>query len=128
MLTVRSDIGVLHKWPTSWSITLVIVAAPRIFRGPLARQLKQPAAFGVLGAMACLLVTAESDGKNNALMYLVGGPVTAVSTVLMTSAAARWRGSPAVLVPLQVLGVISYSVYLWNYLIGCRSAVTAPAL
>lgn len=119
VVAFHDNIGYLYKLPTSWSMTLLIGAAARIFRDQLEGALGRPALLGVLGAATCLLVAAGPDSKNSALMYLVGGPLVAISTALLIRAAVRWKALPAILVPLQSLGVISYSVYLWNYLIVC---------
>ncbi|HEY5820922.1 MAG TPA: acyltransferase, partial [Propionibacteriaceae bacterium] len=106
----NDDVGHLYKLPTSWAITLVIGAAARLFRDRLKAVLTRPRLLGGLGLVVCLLIAVGPEGKGSAMMYLVGGPVIGVATVLMINAATRWTSMPRLLVPLQILGVISYAV------------------
>lgn len=113
------DIGRLYKLPTTWALTLLIGAAARLFADRLRSILTRPALFGGLGLVTCLVIAAGAEGKNSVLMYLVGGPLIAVCAVLMINAVIGWTTLPRFLVPLRLLGLISYAVYLWNYLIVC---------
>lgn len=113
------DVGTLYTMPTSWSLTLLVGALARLLQGRVRRVMSRPLVGGITGLAVVLSIAALPGGKESPLMYLVGGPVIALATVLMIVAAVEWRSTPRALEPLRLLGVVSYSVYLWNYFLVC---------
>ncbi|MEJ7650272.1 MAG: acyltransferase [Nakamurella sp.] len=109
----------VYGLPTSWAITLLIGAAARLSRDRLRRMLTgrrgQIAAIVAFAVVA--VITFLPDVKDEPMLYLVGGPLIAVSSVAMALQAEKWSRTPISLTPFRALGLISYAAYLWNYLL-----------
>lgn len=99
-----------YALPTSWAVCFVIGAASRLGALPQAGRPMVTAA-GVTLAILCVVHL-----RGHVWTYLGGGPLIAVSTVVLITTVGRHRRiTPRYLTPLVALGVTSYSAYLWNY-------------
>lgn len=68
-----------------------------------------------LGCGGLLFLTFLPDAKDNILMYLLGGPIIGLCTVLVIWKVRDWSVVPPPARPLVWLGIVSYAAYLWNY-------------
>jgi len=111
------DIGKIYSRPTTWTISMVIGAAAQLGADPLSRVLQgRRAIVGAgLGCGGLLFLTFLPDAKDNILMYLLGGPIIGLCTVLVIWKVRDWGVVPAPARPLVWLGIVSYAAYLWNY-------------
>ncbi|MCB5293993.1 acyltransferase family protein [Arthrobacter sp. SO3] len=111
--------SLVYALPTTWGLGLIVGSALRLYRvhvfGLFAgRRLRLVA----LLASALLLAGLGFFPKANEtpFFFFVGGPLAmAAAAVLVVLAASRTRGMPKWTRPVQVLGTVSYAVYLWNY-------------
>jgi len=120
-LLIRSDnVASIYTMPFSWAIAIVIGSIASLCAARLTRILPSAGrARGLLslGALAVLLALCGlPEVKAYPAIYLVGGPLIAVSTVVLIFHLSTWQVIPvAWLRPLLWLGMISYAAYLWNY-------------
>lgn len=111
--------SLVYALPTTWGLGLIVGSALRLYRvhvfGLFAgRRLRLVA----LLASSLLLAGLGFFPKANEtpFFFFVGGPLAmAAAAVLVVLAASRTRGMPKWTRPVQVLGTVSYAVYLWNY-------------
>ncbi|MDN4646405.1 acyltransferase family protein [Arthrobacter sp. PsM3] len=111
--------SLVYALPTTWGLGLIVGSALRLYRvhvfGLFAgRRLRLVA----LLASSLLLAGLGFFPKANEtpFFFFVGGPLAmAAAAVLVVLAASRTRGMLQWTRPVQVLGTVSYAVYLWNY-------------
>ncbi|MET4782797.1 acyltransferase [Glaciihabitans sp. UYNi722] len=121
-LIFARDPATIYILPTTWSSTIVVGAAAYIHRDKIDRLVERSRVIRMMGLVvavgALLGLSIFPDAKNSLWLYLVGGPLIAVLTVLLISICGRWSVLPTrFLEPLRLLGIISYAVYAWNALI-----------
>jgi peptidoglycan/LPS O-acetylase OafA/YrhL len=108
--------GRAYTLPTSWASALLIGAAARLYQGRLTALVRSPAAqLAAIGLLAICCLAPEA--KDRAATYVVGGPLIAISTAVLILRGRTVDRLPAGLEPLRRLGLVSYGVYLWNYLV-----------
>lgn len=114
------DIASIYTMPFSWALAMMIGAAARLGNGQLDRVLPAAGAprgllsLAVMGVLVgfCFL----PEVKAEVLMYVLGGPVIAICTVVLLFHLKTWSVVPtALLRPMLWLGTVSYAAYLWNY-------------
>lgn len=110
----------IYSLPTSWCIAMVIGAGAFFARERLQRFLpsttrRARCAAGVALA-AVLAASLLPEDKGSPFLYLVVGPLIALSTVVLIAYLSQWEGLPTpALAPFRWLGVVSYAAYLWNW-------------
>ncbi len=110
----------IYTMPFSWALAIVIGAVARLGRDRIRQVLPGP---GVMRAalssvmLAILLgICFLPDSKGQPLMYLLGGPIIALCTVVLIFHMETWVTVPYQWMrPALALGTISYAAYLWNY-------------
>lgn len=111
--------SLVYALPTTWGLGLIVGSALRLYRVRIFSLFAAPRLrLGALLASVLLLAGLSFFPKANEtpFFFFVGGPLAmAASAVLVVLAASRARGMPKWTRPLQVLGAVSYAVYLWNY-------------
>jgi len=108
----------IYGLPSSWASAMLIGAGARIYRDRLDSERWTQRTRAIVLAVAIALLAAASfvpEAKSNPAMYIVGGPMIAVSAVILIFAAERRTTTPRWFTPLVLLGLISYAAYLWNY-------------
>ncbi|WP_196073231.1 acyltransferase family protein [Nakamurella alba] len=116
----RSDnVAAIYTMPFSFSPAIVLGSVARLGKARLqrilppagvARAALSTLAIGILFAL-CLL----PEVKQYPVMYVLGGPLIAVCTIVLVLHVEHWRTLPRVFAPMLWLGTISYAAYLWNY-------------
>ena len=120
MLTLAPHLhSLVYALPTTWGLGLIIGSALRLYRVHVFGWFsgRWPRLAALLGS-ALLLAALSFFPKANETpaFFFVGGPLAmAAAAVLVVLAASRTRGMPKWTRPFQVLGTVSYAVYLWNY-------------
>lgn len=114
---VGPDVQDLYKLPTTWTISMVIGAAAQLGRAPLDRVLRgRRATVGMALGLAGLVALAfVPNAKERPIVYLCGGAVIGLLTVLAIWGLRRIAACPWWALPLLGLGTVSYAAYLWNY-------------
>lgn len=111
--------SLVYALPTTWGLGLIIGAALRLYRvrlsgwfsGRRTRRTALPAAGAVLAALLFFPKANESP-----VFFFIGGPLAMVAAaVLVVLASSTGRDMPQWSRPLQLLGMVSYAAYLWNY-------------
>jgi peptidoglycan/LPS O-acetylase OafA/YrhL len=127
------DPATVYILPTTWASAIVLGAAAYVHRETISDFVTRTALRRWMGSTIALAgflgLTLLPGAKNTLWVYLVGGPLVAVLTIVLISIVGRWRALPAaVLEPLRRLGMISYAVYIWNALIldWFRSTTSLP--
>lgn len=110
------SVDVIYALPTTWASALMIGGAAYVFRDSVASFYAPRAGVLVLAAIAFLaLFCVSPDAKQQAVTYLLGGPLVAGATVILISYLQAWRTLPSrAWAPLRALGIVSYGAYLWN--------------
>ncbi|KRC47330.1 hypothetical protein ASE16_18675 [Leifsonia sp. Root227] len=110
----------IYTWPSTWTIAMVVGAACQLGRNRLSLVLRGVVARigGVVGLVGLVGLSFLPDAKSNPFVYLFGGAVIAVLTMLVVWWWKDIAVMPAWSRPLVWLGTISYAAYLWNYPIG----------
>jgi peptidoglycan/LPS O-acetylase OafA/YrhL len=116
------DPATVYILPTTWASAIVLGAAAYVHREAISHFVTKTALRRWVGSALALAgflgITLLPGAKNALWVYLVGGPLVAVLTIVLISIVGRWRALPiAVLEPLRRLGMISYAVYIWNALV-----------
>jgi peptidoglycan/LPS O-acetylase OafA/YrhL len=113
--------SLVYALPTTWGLGLVIGSAVRLYRvrmfswfsGPRPRR---AALFGSIFVLAALVFIPKAN--ESPAFFFVGGPLAmAAAAVLVILAASRTRPMPGWTRALQLLGMVSYAAYLWNYIV-----------
>ena len=113
--------SLVYALPTTWGLGLVIGSALRLYRvrmfswlsGPRRRR---PALLGSILVLAALVFFPKAN--ESPAFFFVGGPLAmAAAAVLVVLAASRVRPMPRWTRGLQLLGMVSYAAYLWNYMV-----------
>lgn len=111
--------SLVYALPTTWGLGLIIGSALRLYRVHVfslfaGRRLRLLALLVSIVLLAGLGFFPKAN--ETAFFFFVGGPLAmAAAAVLVVLAASRTRGMPKWTRPLQLLGAVSYAVYLWNY-------------
>jgi peptidoglycan/LPS O-acetylase OafA/YrhL len=121
IMLVHSNVAQVYRLPTSWTIAILIGAAAYVWRERLFSLLtNRLAPFAAAAGLAALLALSflPINSNSNPLLYLLGAPAIAISTVALIIYLSAWKSVPSrAFAPLLFLGTISYGAYLWNYLI-----------
>jgi peptidoglycan/LPS O-acetylase OafA/YrhL len=113
--------SLVYALPTTWGLGLIIGSALRLYRlrmfslfsGRRRRRAALLAASAVLAALVFFPKANESPA-----FFFLGGPLAMVAAaVLVALAASRTQVMPRWTRPLQLLGMVSYAAYLWNYIV-----------
>jgi len=108
------SVGVIYPLPTTWAVALVLGGAAYIHRERLERT-RASVPLAIVAAVILAAFSVLPDAKDQAITYLIGGPLIALCTIAIIAVLRTWRLSPSkALEPLRALGVISYGAYLWN--------------
>lgn len=116
------DPGTVYILPTTWASSLLIGAAAAVYRDRVLALLRAASGprwlmMSVVGALLATLAL-YPDAKNTAWIYLAGGPLIAVLTVVLIFVMQEWKSLPwRLLEPVRLLGLVSYAVYVWNALV-----------
>ncbi len=121
-LIFARDPATIYILPTTWSSTMVLGATAYIHREKIKRLAGRSRMIRVVGlvvAVGILLgLSMFPNAKNTLWLYLVGGPLIAVLTVVLIAISGRWSVLPTrLLEPLRLLGIVSYAVYVWNAIV-----------
>lgn len=112
--------SLVYALPTTWGLGLIIGSAVRLYRVRMfswfsGRRTRRAALLGSILVLAALVFFPKA---NESPAFFVGGPlVMAAAAVLVILAASRTRIMPRWTRALQLLGMISYAAYLWNYVV-----------
>ncbi|SDC46731.1 acyltransferase family protein [Nocardioides lianchengensis] len=110
----------VYTLPTSWGVTMIAGAAAYIYRDQLGR-VTTGRRGQVLATTAVVVLVGFSlvqDAKDHWWTYLVGGPLIAALTIILIFRVSLWSGDLSrPMRAFELLGLISYAAYLWNYLI-----------
>ena len=111
---VFSTPSAVYSLPTTWAVALVLGGAAYIHRERLERT-RASVPLAIVAAVILAAFSVLPDAKDQAITYLIGGPLIALCTIAIIAVLRTWRLSPSkALEPLRALGVISYGAYLWN--------------
>lgn len=116
MASVFFSTQVIYPLPTTWASALILGGAAFVFRERVSTMYQRAPVPLVIGAVVFLAAfSVFPDAKDHAITYVLGGPLVAVSAIILINALSRWVTIPnAAWEPLRALGVISYGAYLWN--------------
>ncbi|WP_251045273.1 acyltransferase [Arthrobacter sp. ISL-5] len=112
--------SLVYALPTTWGLGLIIGSAVRLYRVRMfswfsGRRTRRAALIGSILVLAALVFFPKA---NESPAFFVGGPlVMAAAAVLVVLAASRTRIMPRWTRALQLLGMVSYAAYLWNYVV-----------
>ncbi|WP_240987060.1 acyltransferase [Arthrobacter sp. Soil736] len=112
--------SLVYALPTTWGLGLIIGSAVRLYRVRMfswfsGRRRRRAALLGSILVLAALVFFPKA---NESPAFFVGGPlVMAAAAVLVILAASRTRIMPKWTRALQLLGMVSYAAYLWNYVV-----------
>ena len=112
--------SLVYALPTTWGLGLIIGSAVRLYRVRMfswfsGRRTRRAALLGSILVLAALVFFPKA---NESPAFFVGGPlVMAAAAVLVILAASRTRIMPRWTRALQLLGMVSYAAYLWNYVV-----------
>jgi peptidoglycan/LPS O-acetylase OafA/YrhL len=113
--------SLVYALPTTWGLALVIGSALRLYRVRISSWFsgRRPRRAALLGASAVLAALVFFPKANESpAFFFVGGPLAMVAAaVLVALAASRTQAMPRWTRPLQLLGMVSYAAYLWNYIV-----------
>ncbi len=110
----------IYTMPFSWALAIVIGALARLGRDRIRQVLPGAgaprAALSSLALVTLLGLCFLPDSKGEPIMYLLGGPLIALCTVVLIFHLETWVILPyRWMRPALALGTISYAAYLWNY-------------
>ncbi|WP_254678983.1 acyltransferase [Arthrobacter sp. 24S4-2] len=113
--------SLVYALPTTWGLGLVIGSALRLYRVRMfswfsGRRTRLVALLGSILVLAALVFFPKAN--ESPAFFFVGGPLAmAAASVLVVLAASRTRVMPRWMRALQLLGMVSYAAYLWNYVV-----------
>ena len=117
IVVASPEVFKVYTLPTAWTIAMVLGASARIWREKLSQVLRGRMAT-IVAVVAGFVLLAGSfipESKDSPVLYLFGGPVIGVLTVLVIWKLRDVDVVPHAARPLVWLGTISYAAYLWNY-------------
>lgn len=113
--------SLVYALPTTWGLGLIIGSALRLYRVRMfswfsGRRRRLVALLGSILVLAALVFVPRAN--ESPAFFFVGGPLAmAAAAVLVILAASRTRAMPKWTRALQLLGMVSYAAYLWNYIV-----------
>jgi len=113
--------SLVYALPTTWGLGLIIGSALRLYRVRTSswfsgRRHRRAALFGGSAVLAALVFFPKAN--ESPVFFFLGGPLAMVAAaVLVALAASRTEVMPRWTRPLQLLGMVSYAAYLWNYIV-----------
>ena len=113
--------SLVYALPTTWGLGLIIGSALRLYRVRMfswfsGRRTRRVALLGSILVLAALVFIPRAN--ESPAFFFVGGPLAmAAAAVLVVLAASRTRVMPRWTRALQLLGMVSYAAYLWNYIV-----------
>ncbi|WP_427131134.1 acyltransferase family protein [Pseudarthrobacter sp. S9] len=113
--------SLVYALPTTWGLGLIVGSALRLYRVRVfswfsGHRLRLAALLSSILVLAALIFFPKAN--ETPAFFFVGGPLAmAAAAVLVVLAASRTRVMPNWTRALQVLGTVSYAVYLWNYVV-----------
>ena len=112
--------SLVYALPTTWGLGLIIGSAVRLYRvrtfSWFSGRHRRPAAFLATAVLAALVFFPKANEAP--AFFFLGGPLAMVAAaVLVIVAASRTTPMPQWTRPLQLLGMVSYAAYLWNYIV-----------
>jgi len=117
LVSYPDQVGRVYPLPTSWTIAMLIGATAQLYESSLSRVLnaKRRSVVAGVSGIALLAICFVPEGKDNPVMYLLGGPLIAALTVAVVWELRERQTLPRMLVAGVWLGTISYAAYLWNW-------------
>lgn len=114
------NVTAIYTMPFSWALAIVMGAVARLsqnrLRATLPRTGARRAAFSALALAVLLGLCFLPEVKDQPIMYLLGGPVIALCSLVLIFHLETWLTIPyRWMRPLLALGTISYAAYLWDY-------------
>ncbi|WP_211882204.1 acyltransferase family protein [Pseudarthrobacter albicanus] len=113
--------SLVYALPTTWGLGLIVGSALRLYRVHVfswfsGQRLRLAALLGSILVLAALIFFPKAN--ESPAFFFGGGPLAmAAAAVLVVLAASRTRVMPKWTRALQLLGTVSYAVYLWNYVV-----------
>ena len=113
--------SLVYALPTTWGLGLIIGSALRLYRVRTSswfsgRRHRRAALFGGSAVLAALVFFPKAN--ESPVFFFLGGPLAMVAAaVLVALGASRTQVMPRWTRPLQLLGMVSYAAYLWNYIV-----------
>jgi peptidoglycan/LPS O-acetylase OafA/YrhL len=113
--------SLVYALPTTWGLGLIVGSALRLYRVHVfswfsGQRLRLAALLGSILVLAALIFFPKAN--ESPAFFFAGGPLAmAAAAVLVILAASRTRVMPKWTRALQLLGTVSYAVYLWNYIV-----------
>jgi peptidoglycan/LPS O-acetylase OafA/YrhL len=111
--------SLVYALPTTWGLGLIIGSAVRLYRVRMFSWFSGPRTRGVALAGSILVLAGLvffPKANESPAFFFAGGPLAmAAAAALVILAASRPRVMPGWTRPLQLLGMVSYAAYLWNY-------------
>jgi len=113
--------SLVYALPTTWGLGLIIGSALRLYRVRTVswfsgRNRRRPALLGATAVLAALMFFPKAN--ESPVFFFLGGPLAMVAAAVLVVLAASRRGPmPQWTRPLQLLGMVSYAAYLWNYIV-----------
>ena len=113
--------SLVYALPTTWGLGLIIGSALRLYRVRTSswfsgRRHRRAALLGGSAVLAALVFFPKAN--ESPVFFFLGGPLAMVAAaVLVALAASRTEVMPRWTRPLQLLGMVSYAAYLWNYIV-----------
>lgn len=111
--------SLVYALPTTWGLGLIIGSALRLFRLRMfgwfsGRGIRRASLVGAVSVLATLMFFPKAN--ESPAFFFVGGPLAMVAAaVLVALASSRTPPIPSWTRPLQLMGMVSYAAYLWNY-------------
>lgn len=114
------NVTAIYTMPFSWALAIIVGSFARLGRGRLLRAWPDPGALrnalSVIAGAVLLGLCFLPEVKDRPVIYLLGGPVIALCSVVLIFHLETWQTLPRQwLRPVLLLGTISYAAYLWNY-------------
>jgi peptidoglycan/LPS O-acetylase OafA/YrhL len=116
------DPATVYILPTTWASAIVLGAVAYVHREAISDFITKTALRRWVGSGIAIVgflgLSLLPGAKNTLWVYLVGGPLVALLTIVLIAVVGRWEVLPTyILEPLRRLGIVSYAVYIWNALI-----------
>ncbi|WP_457962596.1 acyltransferase [Arthrobacter sp. D1-29] len=113
--------SLVYALPTTWGLGLIVGSGVRLYRVHVfgwfsGHRLRQAALLSSVLVLATLIFVPKAN--ESPAFFFLGGPLAmAAAAILVVLAASRTQMMPVWTRALQALGTISYSAYLWNYIV-----------